>query len=165
MKIKRIINFFIVNHFLCCTRFFSIKRKLLNLAGIKVGKNTRIVGPLYIGSVATLNIGDNCWIGKDLNIEGNGSVIIESNCDFGPHITLLTGSHKIGTESEHRRAGVGLTGAIHVGFGTWIGSRSVVLPNVSIGDMCVVAAGAVVTKDVKDNTLVGGVPAKIIREL
>ena len=159
----RILILFIVNHFLCFTRFFSVKRQLLKWACIKIGKNTKVVGPLYIGNIATLDIGDECWIGKDLSIEGNGSVTIESNCDLAPHVTLLTGSHKIG--GIDRRAGEGLVGKIFVGTGSWIGSRVVVLPDVSIGSGSVIATGAVVTHDVKCNTLVGGVPAKIIKDL
>ena len=54
---------------------------------------------------------------------------------------------------------------IHIGKNVWIGSNATVLPGVSIGDGAIVAAGAVVTKDVPENTIVGGVPAKVIRTI
>ena len=54
---------------------------------------------------------------------------------------------------------------LHIGKNVWIGSRSVILPGVTIGDGAIVAAGAVVTKDVPTNTVVGGVPAKVIKEI
>ena len=161
-RIKHFLSLFIVNHFLSFTRFYSIKRHILSWGGVKIGKNTRIVGPIHLGAVARLSIGENVWIGRNFSVEGNGEVTIGDFCDFGPVVTLLTGTHEIGTK---RRAGKGVVGKIHIGSGCWIGARAIILPNVNIENMSVVAAGAVVTKDVKNNTLVGGVPAKIIREL
>ena len=54
---------------------------------------------------------------------------------------------------------------IHIGNGTWIGARAIILPGVTIGSRCLVAAGAVVSKDVPDDTLVAGNPARVVREL
>ncbi len=64
-----------------------------------------------------------------------------------------------------RRADALYTRGVCVGNGSWLGTRSLLLPGVSIGDCAVVAAGAVVTMDVPPNTLVGGVPARILRDL
>jgi maltose O-acetyltransferase len=82
---------------------------------------------------------------------------------LGHEVMLMTSSHEIG--SDEHRAGPLYTAPITIKDGVWIGSRSVVLPGVTVGAGSVVAAGAIVTKDVPPHTLVGGVPARIIREI
>ena len=129
--------------------------------GFDIGEGTKIVGPLIC--TTSLKIGKNCWIGKNFLCNGNGSVIIENNCDIGPEVTFQTGGHEIG--SSARRAGEGKIFTQTVKNGTWIGGRSTVLGNTTIGTGCVIAGCACVVRDVPDNTLVGGVPAKVIKSL
>ena len=74
---------------------------------------------------------------------------------------LATLNHGLLPEECHNL----IPGAIHIGRNAWIGSNSTVLPGVTIGENAVVAAGAVVNKDVPANTIVGGVPAYVIREI
>jgi maltose O-acetyltransferase len=105
--------------------------------------------------------GENCWIGTGLTIHGNGTVTMGSCCDIGPDVTFLTGSHELG--DANRRAGKGKTFDVTIGNGVWVGARSTVMADV--GDGSAVAACACVSKTVGENLLVGGVPAKIIREL
>lgn len=159
--LRRIPVMFAVNHILCGTRFFGIKRRLLRWVGYEIGSGTKIVGPLF--NTGTLRIGADCWIGRGLTVHGNGTVTIGDRCDIGPDVTILTGGHKIG--GEDRRAGPGERYDIFVGNGTWIGARSTILGNTRIGAGCVIAACACVTKDVEEHHLVGGVPARVIREL
>ena len=141
---------------------FEKKRKLLNrLDQFQIGEGTRIVGP--VECYGHLTVGKNCWIGKHLCVNGNGSVTIGDNCDIGPEVTFQTGGHEIGQAS--RRAGKGLICCQSVGNGTWIGGRSTILNDAAIGEGCVVAGCACVTGDVEPNTLVGGVPAKKLRDL
>lgn len=160
-SLKKRIVFRMVNHVLNGTRFFAAKRKLLCSIGYEIGENTKIVGPIFC--TGTLCIGENCWIGCNLTVHGNGSVIIGDNCDIAPDVTFFTGGHIVGT--TERRAGVGESYKIAVGNGTWIGGRSTILGNTTIGDGCVVAACACVVGDVEKNVLTGGVPAKKIRDL
>ncbi|MCD7802184.1 MAG: hypothetical protein LUH09_04670 [Clostridiales bacterium] len=159
--IKRMITLSLVNHVFAGTRFFGIKRALLNQVGYQIGEGTKIVAP--ITNTGTLCIGKDCWIGRDLTIHGNGTVTIGDCCDVAPGVTFLTGGHQIGTHV--RRAGAGETYSIHVGSGTWIGARSTILGNVTLGDGCVVASMACVTRNIPADTVVGGVPAKPIRSL
>ena len=157
-------NMFLVNHIYAgrlSSRCFKKKRKLLRAIGYEIGENTKIVGPIQLHGKIT--IGNNCWIGKNLMINGNGSVTIGDNCDIAPEVTFQTGGHFIGTPD--RRAGEGRIFHQTVGSGTWIGGRSTILGNTNIGASCVIAGCACVTKDVPDNSLVGGVPAKLIRKL
>ena len=159
--IKRRIAISVVNTILRGHRFFPLKRKILNWGGIgiQVGTGSNVVGP--ISSKGILIIGSNVWIGANLTCHGNGTVEIEDNCDIAPDVTFLTGGHEIG--DRKRRAGRGITTNIKVRKGSWIGARTTVSGNIEIGEACVVAAGAVVNKDVPSFTIVGGVPAKEIK--
>ena len=157
--LKRKFSFVFINHFFKGTRFFELKRKLLNFAGYKIGENTKIVGPIFITS--NLEIGSNCWIGRNFSCEGNGKVIIGNNCDIAPNVTFLTGGHKIG--NKKRRAGQGEVYSINVENAVWIGANSTIGRNINIGASSVIAACSCVMKDVDENILIGGVPAKKIR--
>lgn len=155
------IRWFKVNHLYTGTKFFDKKCELLRKMGYQIGENTKIVGPLFC--TGQLTVGSNCWIGKNFAVNGNGAVMIGDCCDIAPEVTFQTGSHQIGNHS--RRAGEGVNQNIQVGNGCWIGVRSTILGGVQIGEGSVVAACACVTRDVQPDTLVGGIPAKTIKEL
>lgn len=161
--IKRIVVLFLINNIFTGTKEinFSIKRKLLNSIGNKIGKNTKIVGPIDCRGV--LIIGNDCWIGKNFKVNGNGTVIIGDRCDIGPEVTFQTGGHLIGT--KERRAGKGIIFNQNIGNGVWIGGRTTILNNTTVGNSCVIAGCSCVIKNVEANCLVGGIPAKLIRRL
>lgn len=159
--IKRKLCLFLVNKVLCGTKHFRLKRALLNCIGFQIGHNTKVVGPVVCSG--KLKVGENCWIGKNLIINGNGTVEIGANCDIAPEVTFLTGGHEIG--DAHRRAGKGEIYSISVGNGVWIGARSTLMKNITVGNGSIIAACACVHKNVEDNDLVGGVPARVIRKL
>ena len=162
-SMKRKAVMFLVNHVFVGTRpcFFEIKRVLLNSIGHSIGTGTKVVGP--IECYTRLAIGKDCWIGKNLKVNGNGTIQIGDRCDIAPEVTFQTGGHEIGPSL--RRAGNGKTYHQRVGDGVWIGGRSTIIGNTTIGNGSVVAGCACVVKDVPENALVGGVPAKIIRRL
>ena len=159
--LKRRMAHYLVNHILSGARFFSAKRRLLRSCGYEIGEGTKIVGPLFC--TGTLRIGHDCWIGRNLAIEGNGSVIIGNCCDIAPGVTFFTGGHRIG--SAGRRAGKGESYQITVGNGVWIGGRATILRNAHIGDGSVIAACACVVGDIPRSVLAAGVPAKPVKEL
>ena len=162
-SIKRKTVMFLVNKVFVGAkpRYFEIKRKLLISIGHSIGEGTKIVGP--IETYSKLTVGKNCWLGKNLKVNGNGSVVIGDCCDIAPEVTFQTGGHEIGT--AERRAGQGITCKQEVGNGVWIGGRSTIIGNTKIGVGSVIAGCACVVKDVPENVLAGGVPAKIIRSL
>lgn len=159
--IKRHLGIFFVNHLFSGTDAFKTKRALLRFAGYEIGEGTKIVGPLFVST--QLHIGRDCWIGKNFTCNGNGRVFIGDNCDIGPEVIFQTGGHVVGT--QERRAGKGHIFTQKVGNGTWIGGRSTIIGETEIGASCVVAGCACVTKRVDDNVMVGGVPAKVIKQL
>lgn len=154
-------NTFLINRVYSGTKHFEAKRRCMRRLGHTVGNSTKIVGPVFC--TGKLVIGDECWIGKNLKVNGNGTVIIGDCCDIGPEVIFQTGGHQIGT--EERRAGEGQTFTQSVGDGCWIGGRSTILNDTSVSSGSVIAACACVTKDIPPNVLAGGVPAKIIKNL
>lgn len=140
-------------------RSFVAKRKCLAKVNPQntVHETVRIIGPLFLNG-CTVHIGEGTFVGRAFATEGRGVVTIGKNCDIAPQVTVLTGTHKKGDST--RRAGEGVTTDVEIGDGTWIGACSIILPGVHIGKGCVIGAGAVVTKDVPDNTKAIGVPAK-----
>lgn len=160
-SIKKRCLMWLVNRVFSGTKYFKIKRKLLHSIGYSIGEGTKVVGPIFC--TASLIIGNNCWIGKNLIVNGNGRVQIGNNCDIAPEVTFLTGGHEIGF--PERRAGNGEKYEIYVEDGCWIGPRSTLGRNITIGKSSVVAACSCVMKNVDPNNLVGGVPAKKIKDL
>lgn len=162
-RTKRMLALFVINHFLSCTHFFGAKRVLLRLAGVEIGPDSKVVGPLYLGGVASLKLGDHVWLGRNASIDGNGSVEIGDWVDVGPCVSFGTGGHEIAGRGH--RAGEGVIAHISIESGTWIGQNTVIVNSTSIGRGVVVASGAVVIGDTPDDVLVAGVPAKVKKKL
>jgi acetyltransferase-like isoleucine patch superfamily enzyme len=145
------------------TRFFVFKSILLRLLGFKIGHNVRIVSSA-IFRLKQLSIGDNTFIGHETLLAGGDALLnIGKNVDIGPRCVIVLGTHEIGT--SFHRAGEGKSEPVTIGDGTWIGASSTILGGVSIGIGCVIAAGSLVRENTEDNSLVAGVPAKLIRKL
>lgn len=149
------------------TRFFLFKAFLMRLAGLNVSPTARLVSSVRVKGIRNLEIGSNTFVGHNTLFIGavDSHIKIGNNCDISSGVTFCTGSHEINTVYSDRIAGRGISGDIIVGNGCWIGLNSTILQNVKIGDMSIIAAGAVVCSDVPPFTIVGGVPAKVIRFL
>ncbi|WP_369075807.1 DapH/DapD/GlmU-related protein [Rhodococcus pyridinivorans] len=134
---------------------------LLRALGFDIGQS--VISPgVWFGS-RKISIGAGTFINYGCRFNTSASIVIGKNCDLGMDVLFVTSSHEIGP--PERRAGAATSSPISVGDGVWIGARAVLLPGVHIGNGAVIAAGSVVTRDVAENTLVGGVPARKIREL
>jgi maltose O-acetyltransferase len=141
------------------TRLFSFRRACLRAAGVTLGEGTCVCGRGWIYGRGKVEIGAGSWLSPGAVIFSHleAPVRIGARCDIGPGVTFVTGSHEIGDAS--RRAGKGTALPVTVGDGCWIGAGALVLGGVEIGASSVVAAGAVVTRDVAESTLAAGVPA------
>jgi maltose O-acetyltransferase len=140
---------------------------LLRAAGVKIGAHSLIHGPVYITGAGNpcplLSIGEYTIITGPLRVDLGAPVRIGTCVRIGHDVTLLTITHAIG--SKELRSGKSEAWEIEIGDGAWLASRVTVLPKVRIGAGSIVAAGAVVTRDVPPNTLVAGVPARVVRTL
>lgn len=96
----------------------------------------------------------------------SGDIYIGEGTKFGFNCMILTGRHLFENGSLKSTEQVPLSGYdINIGSGCWIASGSIIIGGVKIGDNCIVMAGAIVTKDVPDGMVVGGIPAKIIKKI
>lgn len=145
----------------------AIRTRVLRMLGLRIGGSTDFAGmPTITGHgdiYARLTIGEECWINIRLVLNVGNRVTIGDRVSIGHEVMILTDSHEMGPERQ--RAADLISMPIVIGSGVWIGARAIILPGVTVGDSAVVAAGAVVTNDVPPNVLVGGVPARVIREL
>lgn len=122
----------------------------------------RIASSARFSLSGRLSIGDGTWIGHEVLIAGgDADVTIGANVDIAPRVTIVTGSHEL-YGIEGRAAGVGFSRPVHVMDGVWVGAAATILGGVVIGRSSMVAAGALVRRDVADGVVVGGVPAKVI---
>lgn len=164
MKLKaisRVVAMFLVNNIFAGAYLFEVKRKLLNKLGFSLGEGTKVVGPIYCS--ATLKTGSNCWFGKNVTIHGNGTVVLGDNCDIAKNVTFLTGVHA--TDPQEPDTEESLKPSIFLGDGCWIGADATLGRNITIGKGSMVLADSCVLKSMPENTLIGGVPARIVRKL
>jgi acetyltransferase-like isoleucine patch superfamily enzyme len=144
-----------------------VRTMILKLIGFQIGRGTIMAGmPTIIldgNTYKKLVIGEGCWINIDCMFDLGAEIRIGSKVSIGHGVLVLTRSHEIGTSRQ--RAVTLFTKPVNICNGVWLGSRSTILPGVTIGAGAIVAAGSVVHHDVPPNTLVAGVPARVIKEL
>lgn len=149
---------------------------------IKIGNNTDIGDRVSItawdsyvsnGSQTLFKpqiiIGDNCSIGRDNHITAISSIIIGNGCLTGRWVTITDNSHGTFSESElkiiPKQRKLHSKGNVVIGENVWIGEKATILPGVSIGTGAIIAANAVITKDIPPYSIAAGCPAKVIRKL
>ncbi len=161
--LRNLCNFFLI--ILPISRWFKLKHILLRLASIDIKSGASVNGGCKFLGRGGISIGNSTWIGPFCTFYSHidAAIIIGNRCDIAPEVSFVTGSHELGSPS--RRAGLGFAKPIHIGDGCWIGVRSVILGGVVIGEGAMIAAGSVVTRNVAKNSMVGGVPARFIKEL
>ncbi|MDR0846562.1 MAG: sugar O-acetyltransferase [Lactobacillales bacterium] len=123
-----------------------------------------VIEPISIDYPERFVVGENTLLNHHLETLSAGMVTIGKNCFIGPHARFYTPNHHI-TDLAFRRAGWQYDAPITVGDDVWFGGSVVVCPGVTIGNNVVVAAGSVVTKDFPSNVIIGGNPARIIKEI
>lgn len=124
-------------------------------------QDVAVFTPLYINYGRHINIGKNVFINFDCTFLALGGITIEDDVLIGPKVSLITENHPLNPQERK-----GLIGKpILIKKNAWIGANATILPGVTIGENAVVAAGAVVSKDVPDDTIVGGIPAKFIKNI
>ena len=160
---RHIVNLFLL--VLPPTKFFWFRRSLLKSAGLRLENNVRICGHGWIYGRGEIIVGSDSWVGLGVMFYSHidSQIRIGRNCDIGPETIFVTGSHSIG--DAQRRAGAGTSSPIKIGDGCWLGARVTVLGGVNIGSGAIIAAGALVTRDVAPHTMVAGVPARVVRSL
>ena len=140
----------------------SIREVFEELIGKPVGDSFMLVPPFFADYGLNITIGRSVFIHQGCMFMGHGAIDISDQVMIGAKVNLVTAGHPL--EPDKRRRFI-TSAAIRVGTNVWIGATATILPGVDIGADAVVAAGAVVTHDVPQATLVAGVPAAVIRQL
>lgn len=137
----------------------EIRELMSELLGYKVPETLRVFPPFYTDFGKNIHIGENVFINACCQFQDQGGIWIGDGCLIGHNVVFATLNHDLNPE----RRQICIPKSIELGKNVWIGSNATILPGVKIGDNAVVAAGAVVHKDVEANSIVGGVPAKFIK--
>ena len=124
----------------------------------EIDDSVAIVSPFYCDCGCRVTIGKNVTINKGATFISPGRIEIEDDVLIAPEVKIATVNHDL-----HDRHNLLHFAKVTIKEKAWIGIGAIILPGVTIGRNAVVAAGAVVTKDVPDNTVVGGNPAKVIK--
>ena len=139
----------------------EMRALLSQITGTEVDPSSAIFPPFHVNYGKHTRIGKNVFINFDCVFLDLGGITIGDHVFIGPKVSLLTEGHPVSPEDRHS-----LTVApIHINRNAWIGASATILQGVTIGENSIVAAGSVVTKDVPDNTIAGGTPARIIRSI
>lgn len=139
----------------------EIREIFSRLTGRPVDDTFNIFPPFYTDCGKNITIGKRVFFNSGCRFQDQGGIYIEDDVLIGHNVVLATLNHCMDPE---RRADLE-PAPIHIGKHVWIGANAMILPGVTIGDGAVIAAGAVVTKDVPENTIVGGIPAKFIKKV
>lgn len=137
----------------------EVRAVLSELFGYKVPDTFRVFPPFYTDFGKNITVGEGVFINACCHFQDHGGVTIGDGSQIGHNVVFATLNHFI--EAEKRK--MTYSAPIVLGKNVWVGSNATILQGVTIGDNAVVGAGAVVTKDVPANTVVGGVPAKFIK--
>ena len=129
----------------------------------KVGDGLWLQPPFYCDYGKNIEVGTNVYFNFNCVVLDVAKVIIGSNVLIGPNVQIYTASHPINV--DERNSGQEFGKPIVVGDNVWIGGGAILCPGVTIGEKSIIAAGAVVTKNVSPSVMVGGNPAKLIRDL
>ena len=134
-------------------------------ANIQFGHTVRFLQDFTGHFYGNITIGNNVFFNRGCYVAAHSSVTIGDHCLFGEGVSIHDENHVIGLGSEPIASRGFVTKPVTIGNNVWIGAKATILPGITIGDNAVVGANAVVTHDVTANTIVGGIPARILRKI
>lgn len=140
----------------------SMRVPLMRILGMDIDPSVRLLPGAWF-SGRDVSIGPNANINVQCFFDESAPISIGANVSFGPQVMIHTSAHDIG--GPEQRCSTQRVKPVKIGNGVWLGLRTCVLPGVTVGDGCVIAAGAVVAADCEPNGLYGGVPARRLRDL
>ena len=139
----------------------QVRTRLSDIIGTEIDPSTAIFPPFHTNFGRFIRLGKNVFINHACSFLDIGGITVEDDVLIGPNVSLVTENHP--TDPNDRKTV--LLKPIVLKRNAWIGAAATILPGVTIGENAIVAAGAVVSRDVPPNTVVAGVPAKVVRTL
>lgn len=139
----------------------DVRANLSKIVGYSIDKSTTVFPPFYTNVGKNIQLGKHVFINHACSFLDLGGIVIEDEVMIAPRVNISSEGHPV--EVDKRKTMI--PSKVHIKRNAWIGAGATILPGVTIGENSVVAAGAVVARNVPDNTLVGGIPAKKIKSL
>ncbi len=139
----------------------ELRRLFSRLTGKPVPETFALFPPFYTECGKNIFIGENVFINCGCHFQDQGGIYIGDGCLIGSYVVMATINHGLNPAER----GDNRPAPIHIGKNVWIGSHATVLPGVTVGDNAIIAAGAVVTKDIPSATLAAGVPARPVKSI
>ena len=139
----------------------ELQELFTRLFGKPVDASFKVFPPFYTDFGKNITVGRNVFVNACCHFQDHGGVTLGDGCLIGHNVVFATLNHDFNPANR-----AAMTPApIVLGRNVWVGSNSTILQGVTVGDGAIIAAGAVVTKDVPANAVVGGVPARFIRSV
>ncbi len=145
-----------------CAGFFpshTLRRFLYRLSGVKIGKGSTLHAGVVFYDPKNVSVGEDSIVGEGTVLDGRAKLYIGNHVDIASEVMVYNSQHDINDETF-----MAISKAVIIEDYVFVGPRAIILPGVTIGQGAVVAAGAVVTRDIPPYAVVGGVPAKVIGE-
>ena len=139
------------------------RRMLLEQIMGQVQEGVTVLSPVYFDYGPLTKLGAGTFVNHGCYFMDGGTITIGKNCFIGPFTGFYTAAHP--TDYARRNQGLEWALPIRVGDNCWFGANCSVMPGVTIGSGCVIAAGSVVTKDIPDNSIAAGVPAVVRKKI
>ena len=138
----------------------EVRKRLGEIIGTEIDNSTTIFPPFYTNFGRSIQIGKNVFINHACSFLDIGGISIEDDVQIGPRVNLTSENHPLDPEDRKTL----LLSPVVIKRNAWIGAGATILPGVTVGENAVVAAGAVVSRDVPMNAVVAGIPAKIVKQ-
>ncbi len=135
------------------------KKAFDELFGGKFPEGVNVMTPTQMDFPGQITFGENVFINHSFTAMSIGGIDIGNNVQIGPHVTIVTDNHDLTNRYVLRCK------KVVIGDNAWIGAGVTIMPGVHVGENVVIAGGAVVTKDVPANTIAGGNPARVIKNI
>lgn len=140
----------------------ALQQAWTELTGAAPDPTFMLIPPVYSDCGRNIRVGRNVFVNQGCSLFDLGGIVIEDDVMIGPNVSLITGGHPLDPALRRRQI---TTAPIRIGRNVWLGAGASVLAGVTVGEDAVVAAGAMVTRDVPAGTLVAGVPARVVRSV
>ncbi|GAB3735949.1 sugar O-acetyltransferase [Hymenobacter agri] len=139
----------------------EVRRRLGDIIGTEIDPSTTIFPPFHTNFGRFIRLGKRVFINHACSFLDIGGITLEDDVMIGPRVNLTSENHPL--DPEHRTTL--LLAPVIIRRNAWIGAGATILPGVTVGENAVVAAGAVVNRDVPANTVVAGIPARMVKTL
>ncbi|GAB3968289.1 sugar O-acetyltransferase [Spirosoma terrae] len=138
----------------------QMRSQLSEIIGVEIASSTAIFPPFYTNFGQFISLGKNIFINHACSFLDIGGITIEDDVQIGPRVNITSENHPLDPTDRQTL----IPRPVVIKRNAWIGAGATILPGVTVGENAIVAAGAVVSRDVPPNTVVAGIPARVVKD-